>query len=193
MGMRSGWLTRVVLALTVVGTAGCASLIKAALGRAGVEDNSNTDGRGSVDQLRRPSASANAPGQPAGVHTSTYESMPTPSLWHMAWGEPYSVAYNASRWALRDPCTPTTRGVADVLPVPEGAPITPLASFGPIHLVAAGVPSIYLGEMVDGNPANIGGLMMEETARMTSQGAGCGFNVFVGVTFGNAGRVVVSG
>jgi len=181
------------MVLTVaVGTAGCASLIKAALGRAGVEDNSDAPGRGGVEQLRQPSATAKTPDRPTGLHTSTYEVMSTPLLWHMALGRPYSVAYNASRWATRNACEPTPRGIADVLPIPEGAPATPFASWGPIHLVALGVPGIYLGQFVDGDPANLTSLMMEETARMTSQGAGCGFNVFVGVTFGSASRVVVS-
>lgn len=193
MGVRSGSFARVALVLIVaVGTAGCASLIKAALGRAGVEDNSDAPGRGGVEQLRHPSATAKTPDRPTGVHTSTYEYMPTPSLWRMAWGRPFSVAYNASRWATRNACEPTPRGIADVLPRAEGAPITPFGSLGPIHLVAAGVPGIYLGEMIHGDPAHISSLMMEETARMTSQGAGCGFNVFVGVTFGSASRVVVS-
>jgi hypothetical protein len=189
MTPRSGSFARTALVLMVaIGTAGCASLIKTALGRAGVEDNSDAPGGGGVEQLRRPVASAPT----AGVHTSTYEYIPVSSLWRMALGRPHSVAYNASRWAARNACEPTPRGFADVLPIPEGAPVTPFASWGPIHLVALGVPGIYLGQFVNGDPANLASLMMEETARMTSQGAGCGFNVFVGVTFGNASRVVVS-
>lgn len=193
MGSRSGWFARVALALSLtVGTAGCASLIKTALGRAGVEDNSAVPGRGGVEQLRRPSTTAKAPTRRTGVHTSTYEKMPTRSLWRMAWGQPHSVAYNASRWTVEDACTPMPRGIADVLPLQEGAPVTPFASWGPFHLVALGVPGMYLGDIVDGDAANLTSLMMSETGRMTSQGAGCSFNVFVGVTFGNASRVMVS-
>jgi hypothetical protein len=118
--------------------------------------------------------------------------MPTPSLWRMAWGRPYSVAYNASRWATRSVCEPRPRGIADVLALPEGPPVTPLSSWGPVHLLVLCLPGMYLGSLFDGGAADLGGLIMEETARISSYGIGCGYNVFVGVTFGSASRVVIS-
>jgi hypothetical protein len=180
MSKRSGVIPKGVAALALVlTTTACAPLLRGALGKAGVPDNS----RGSAGSTSAvlPETLTHSKDAPVSV----YRKMPTPRVWNLTMGPVHSVAYSISRWA-QNPCAPMPLGIDDVLPVAPGAPVTHVASWGPVHVEAFGIPGVYISGLVRGGDFNLSGQMMRNIAREVAYGRGCGYKLFFGVRFGSA-------
>jgi hypothetical protein len=185
MSKRSAVLTKSMAALALVlTTTACATLLRSALGRAGVENNSSGSPRSSGSTISGP-ALPETPTHSQNAPVSIYKEMPTPRLWSLTRGPVHSVAYSISRWA-QSPSAPMPLGIDDVLPVAPGAPITNVASWGPVHVEAFGIPGVYISGLVRGGDFNLSGQMMRNIAREVAYGRGCGSKLFFGVRFGSA-------
>lgn len=165
----------------------CATLLRTGLSKAGVEDRTSESiaSAGSEVGTMSPSPRTAADARPGDDQASVYEQMPTPRIWRLGLGYPHSVAYGATRWLAQGPCNIMPRGIADVLPVPEGAPATEMFSWGTVHVDAFGMPGVFFNGLVRQDGSSLTGQMMAETARQAAYGQGCGFNVFLGVRFGS--------
>lgn len=158
-----GSYARMLVTLVVALSASqCTTLVRSALNRAGVHEPP-TPGKSLAGETRKePRHSSPA---------SRYEVVPT-ETWRLAVGRP---ALGLSRWASEDPCMPTPMGLADVLPMPEGAPMVPVTQMGPAELFVNGLPAVYLHDVVLRGGVGIPSAMMEHTA--FSRGTGCGAGV----------------
>jgi len=180
MSKRSGVIPKGVAALALVlATTACGTLLRSALGKAGVPDNS----RGSTGSTSAALPTTLTHSKDAPV--SVYRKMPTPRVWNLTRGPVHSVAYSISRWS-QNPCAPMPPGIEDVLPVQQGAPITDVASWGPVHLEAFGVPGVYVSGLRRGEGFDLTGQMMRQTARAVAYGRDCAYTLFFGVRFGSA-------
>jgi hypothetical protein len=185
MSKRSGVVPEGVAAVALVlTTTACATLLRGALGRAGVPDNSAGSSGSTVSGPALSTTRTHSNDAPVSV----YQEMPTPRIWRLTQGPVHSVAYGISRWA-QNPCAPMPPGIEDVLPVQQGAPITDVASLGPVHLEAFGMPGVYISGLRRGEGFDLTGQMMRQTARAVAYGRGCGYALFFGVRFGSANAV----
>lgn len=182
MSKRSGIIPKGVAALALVlTTTACATLLRGALGRAGVPDNSSGPSGSTVSGPALSTTRTHSKDAPVSV----YKEMPTPRIWRLTRGPVHSVAYSISRWR-QNPCVPMLAGAEDMPPLEHGALDRELASWGPVHLEAFGVPDVYLSGPPRGGDFNLSGQMMRQMARAAAYGGGCGYSLFFGVRFGSA-------
>lgn len=182
MSKRSGVIPKGVAALALVlTTTACATLLRGALSRAGVPDNSSGASGSTVSGPALSGTRTHSKDAPVSV----YKRMPTPRIWRLTLGPVHSVAYSVSRWR-QNACAPMLPGVEDMPPLEHGALDAELASWGPVHLEAFGVPGVYVGGPVRGDGYDLSGRMMRQTAWAAAYGGGCGYSLFFGVRFGSA-------
>ncbi len=155
-----GSYAKMVFTLVVaLSAAQCTTLVRSALNRAGVHEPP-TPGKSLAGETRQEPRHSSP--------SSRYEVVPT-ETWRLAIGRP---ALGLSRGIREDPCMPTPMGLAEVLPMPEGAPMVPLMQSGSVELFVNGWPAVYLQDAVLHGGVGIPSTMMEHTA--FSRGGGCG-------------------
>lgn len=171
-----------VVAVFVVATAftGCTPVLKAGLGLLGIRtaETHGIDGAGRGGSITPPAYAEHPPTIVGG-----YESAPTYTWDRYATASPVSFARFMSQGIDGATCSPTSPGLARVLPVGEGSPAVGVQHFGPITVGLAGPGTRGLRELWLGNPVGFAQAAMQETARMGTYNE-CERGIFAFVTLG---------
>lgn len=182
MTRRSALFIRGVAALALLpGTAACATLLRTALAKAGIEDDGGGSGGAMVAGPAFAAASPGSHGRPVSI----YQQAPAPRLWRLGLGQFHSVAYGATPSIFPNRCAFEILGNGDVAPETGDVPPVDVAKWGTERMATFAMEGVYMAVRFPHEGSFLSAHVLAETARRAAYGEGCGTDLFFAVVFGS--------